>query len=106
MGFYINPVQGTKEEWLTAHGIEVADPEWKLLATNFGGGDSPDDDGVYVCLVDNGAFRAAGICYSEAEFNACRAPDSGVQRPRTWYIIPREKIIEVCPDVEEVLSLV
>ena len=105
MGFYINPPQGrTKEEWLLDNGIEVTLPTWAALA-NFVGVNPPDDGGVYVCLVDNGAFRAAGICYSEAEFNAFLAPDSGVQRLRTWYVVPRNKIVEVNPDVEEVLSL-
>ena len=104
MGFYINPSYGTKEEWLLSQGIEVTDPTWEALA-NFVGVQPPDDSGVYVCLVDNGPFRAAGICYSEAEFDAFRMPDAGAQRPRTWYVVPRNKIIEVCPEVGEVLNL-
>lgn len=104
MGFYINPPNDeTKEAWLSAHGTELTDdPTWEALV-NLTGINPPDDDGVYVCLVDNGAFRAAGICFSEAEFDAFRAPDRGQQRPRTWYVVPRDKIIEVCPKVEGVL---
>ena len=26
--------------------------------------------------------------------------ESGKQRPRTWYLVPRDKIIEVCPSIE------
>lgn len=127
MGYYVNPRTGTKEAWLDAHGLEVTGPEWSYLATNFPGL-TPEGNGVYVCLVDNGPFTAAGICYNEAEFDAFRAADptpeevveskvraeaagiytvqldSGDQRPRTWYVVPRKDIIEVCPDVEERLA--
>ncbi len=118
MGYYIDPPEGTKEEWLNFHGVEVAgDLRW---------GHPPDT--VLVCLVDNGPFTAAGICYNGAEFNEFRALDptheeiaestaraekqginafnldTGDQRPRTWYAVPRSDIIEVCPRVEERLA--
>ncbi len=118
MGYYIDPPEGTKEEWLTNHGVEVSgDLRW---------GHPPDT--VLVCLVDNGPFTAAGICYNEAEFNEFRALDpaheeiaesnaraeaqgikvfnldTGDQRPRKWYAVPRKSIIDVCPSVVDVLT--
>ncbi len=91
MGYYINPPSGTKEEWLNNNGLEVTGPEWGLLATNFPGR-------VYVCLVDNGPFTAAAIAYNEQEFDVFNAPDD--TRPRKWYVVPSDCIIDVCPDVE------
>ncbi len=119
MGYYVDPPTGTKEEWLDFHGVEVmpGDLSW---------GHSPDT--VLVCLVDNGPFTAAGICYNEAEFNEFRALDlthediaalnaraeargikvfnlgTGDQRLRKWYAVPRKSIVDVCPRVAERLS--
>lgn len=126
MGYYINPQHTSKEQWLNDYGLEVTDPTWDLLATSFPGTEhSPEGRGVYVCLVDNGPFTAAGICYNEQEFDAFNAVDttheeiaaakaeaeaagvfavsldSGDQRPRKWYVVPRKDIIDVCPDVAE-----
>ena len=130
MGYYINPTNETKEEWLNNNGLVVTEPEWHLLATNFPGTQhSPEGRGVLVYLVDNGPFTAAAICFSEQEFNELRASDptpeeiakskvraeaagglvlsldSGKQRPRTWYVVPRNHIIEVCPSVEACLEV-
>jgi len=93
MGYYINPPDRTKEEWLEEFGEEAITPTW------------PATEGmVPICLIDNGAFTAAGIAYNEAEFNAFMAPDSGMQRPRTWYYVPREKVLEVQPLVQDFLE--
>ncbi len=118
MGYYVDPPEGTKEEWLIDHGLEVTgDLKW---------GHPPET--VLVCLVDNGPFTAAGICCNEAEFNKFREPDptpeevaaskaraevvgihtiqldTGNQRPRKWYVVPRKDITNVCPEVAERLS--
>ena len=118
MGYYVDPPTGTKEEWLDFHGVEVmpGDLSWGHLP-----------DTVLVCLVDNGPFTAAGICYNEANFNEFRALDptheeiaasnaragaqgiavtnldTGDQRSRKWYAVPRKFIIDVCPRVADVL---
>ena len=118
MGYYINPQHTSKEQWLNDYGLEVIgdDVKWGRLP-----------DMVLVCLVDNGPFTAAGICYDEVEFNEFRGPDptpeeiaeskaraearginvfnldSGDQRPRKWYVVPRSDIIDVCPEVVEKL---
>ena len=116
MGFYIDPQNRTKEVWLEMFGQEVGSPEWP-----------PPKDMIPVCLIDNGPFTAAGIAYCEQEFYKFLAPDStpeeiaaakqrieaagsafysldsGRQRPRTWYYVPIEKIIEVAPEVTELI---
>ena len=117
MGFYVNPPDMDKETWLVVHGQETT-PNWPPL-----------EGLVLVCLVDNGPFKAAGICYNESEFYEFVAPDttpeeiaaikanvesrgaafysldSGRQRPRTWYLVRREDIIKVCPEVEPILEV-
>ncbi|KKK58325.1 hypothetical protein LCGC14_3045560 [marine sediment metagenome] len=93
MGYYINSPNKSKEEWLQEYGQVTTTPAW------------PAPEGtVPVCLIDNGAFTAAGIAYDEAEFNAFMAPDSGMQRPRTWYYVPREKVLEAEPLVQDLLD--
>lgn len=39
-----------------------------------------------VCVVDNGAFQAAGYCYSQAEFEDFKYPDG---RKRQWLTHPK-----------------
>lgn len=117
MGLYINPPEGTKEEWLLEHGQETETPTWPAPA-----GQLP------ICLVENPAFTAAAICCDERDFEEVGAPDAtpeeiaavkadaeeaglafyslvtGTQRPRTWYYVPIDKIIEVEPRVQSRLD--
>ncbi|KKK56068.1 hypothetical protein LCGC14_3068240 [marine sediment metagenome] len=98
MRYYINPSGETKEAWLNNHGLEVFYPAWDLLTTNFPGlMKHPEGRGMYVCLVDNGPFTAAAICYTEQEFDEFNDPSD--PRPQTWYVVPRKDIIDVCPEV-------
>lgn len=80
MGYYVNPEDCTKEEWLDKHG-ELINP--KNLV------DIPPDT-LPVCLVDNGYMTAAGIAYDKQEMEEFLAPDHGPQRPRTWYLVRKE----------------
>lgn len=50
-----------------------------------------------ICVVDNGAFEAAALCYSREEFVAFTSPDttSGYQRPRTWVLMAKDLAHEV-----------
>lgn len=57
-------------------------------------------DKVVVCVVDNEHFEAAGIAYSARELELFKHEDG---RPKRWLILPRAKVIELCPEVEEVL---
>lgn len=88
MGYYINPIGETKEDWLVRHThIHTNEPEW-MTETNGG------TRCHWVCLVDNGAFTAAGIAYDEREFNAFSRDDG---RPKQWFLIPDEYLASVTP---------
>ena len=84
MGYYINPSNMPKEQWLEENGQNVSPKfarEHKI-------------DGRYlVCLVDNGPFTAAGICYDDRERDAFLIPD---QRPKTWYLVSKELLQPFC----------
>lgn len=58
MGYYVNPSNQTKEQFLSEKGERLVEaPKWS---------DVPQGS-LPVAFVDNGPFSAAGICYSEAE---------------------------------------
>jgi len=88
MGYYINPPDRSKEEWLKEQGEPVIGPTWP-----------PPDEEMYVCLVDNGAWTAAGICYNEAEFKAFQ-PTTSDKRPREWFSVSELSLVDVCPELE------
>lgn len=59
--------------------------------------------GIPVCVVDNGPFEAAGVCYSQKEFNAFTQPED--YRDKTWLIVPRQEIINYFgPSIEKMLT--
>lgn len=92
MGFYINPAVGTKEQWLTLEGTLVHNVE-HLMEAKFGTWKDPTGKPMLpVCLVDNGVFTAAAVCYSKDELEAFGHPD---RRPRRWYLVPTSKLKEV-----------
>lgn len=84
MGFYINPTDQTKEDFLFKNGHLIRDKHAKdvLSGKLFEGKFLP------VCLMDNGPFTAAGIAYDEAEIEAFQV--EGDRRPKTWFAIPKK----------------
>lgn len=103
MGLYINPTDCTKEEWLAKNGeaIDVmiygdslqeqrAGIEYELS--------EQDEEYVPVCLVDNGAFTAAGICTNTRELSAFLREDG---RPKLWFLVPVQALVAVQPLVAE-----
>ncbi len=86
MGYYINPPEGTKEEWLVKHGVGVTPGmvrEWDFKG-----------DYLPVCLVQNPSFTAAGIAYDKDEAQVFLAPDS---RPRRWFSVSRADLAPYYP---------
>ena len=81
MGWYINPRDMDKAEWLHKHGEVTAGP-CKI-----------DETHLPVCLVDNGMFTAAAVGVNPNEVAAfCQPTDS---RPKLGFRVPRMKLIEV-----------
>ena len=82
MGIYIDPTDQTKEDWLLTN------------CSEYTGGVVPaehlTDDGMVVCLVNNGAFTAAGVAFSQAELEAFALPDD--PRPKAWFRVPVDKL--------------
>jgi len=87
MGLYINPIGETKESWLEREAVEVAGAE--AAATWREGGEI-----LPVCLVDNGAFTAAAVIYSDGEMKTFI--DRGDSRKKRWFVVEVEKIRKVC----------
>ena len=87
MGYYINPHGVSKEAWLIENGVHISETEARSVFDE--GSDLP------VCLVDNGIFTAAAVAYDTREFQAFTLPDD--DRPKCWFRVPREKLIEFYP---------
>lgn len=81
MGYYINPPDTAKEEFLQVHGRAIA--RTQAASHDFSGPDLP------VCLMDNGAFTAAGIAYCKEEVTEFLQEDG---RRRSWWLVSREKL--------------
>tara|TARA_R110000803_G_scaffold67128_1_gene128735 strand:- start:379 stop:666 length:288 start_codon:yes stop_codon:yes gene_type:complete len=87
MGLYINPPEQSKEDWLHENGhLQLTTPE------------EFEENGlsVFVALIDNGIFTAAGVAYDERELTAFLRPDD---RPKKWYRVIKSDLVGVCdPD--------
>ncbi len=88
MGFYIevpgNKSKSTQLAELYGAGIMEAPPETFT--------DVPDGLAL-ICVVDNGPFEAAALCYSALEFAAFNSPNE--TRPRTWLLMDQAKAHEL-----------
>lgn len=78
MGYYINPPDKSKEQFLKDHGTRITTGQ--ALAHDFA------SDSLPICFVNNGAFTAAGIGYDKAEVETFANPD---ERPKFWFTVPR-----------------
>jgi len=81
MGFYINPPDGTKEKWLDENGIMVDPPPFWLK----------EKDLALVCLMDNGPFMAAAVCFSRQELAEFSRDDG---RVKFWYLVEKKKLVD------------
>jgi hypothetical protein len=93
MGWYINPNGETKESFLKREGRKVTDLDWNKIPKGQ----------VPVVLIDNGFFTGAGIAYSQRELQAFTQADD--PRPKTFYLVPTEKILEVMGNDEDFLQI-
>lgn len=101
MGYYINPKDMSKEEWLAVHGVEV--PAFRPF-------DERPSNALPVCLVNNVGlgFTAAGVAYDAREQDHFADPKDW--RPRRYFYadIRDLKDVEAIPadfEVKEAKSL-
>jgi hypothetical protein len=81
MGYYVNPPNSSKEAWLNENGVVLAPSS--VMNFNF------SDNFLPVCLVDNGPFTAAAICYNADERDEFARGDG---RSKKWYAVSREAL--------------
>jgi hypothetical protein len=85
MGYYVNPRNESKEQFLAREGVELKNPTKSELLELLGG-----SKGV-VCLVDNVAYRAVAICYCPGEIEAFYCADG---RPKKWFLVSKQRLCE------------
>lgn len=116
MGYYIQVPdnKGKAQQLVDLHSAEIL----PRMPAQFE--DVPDGKAL-ICVVDNGPFEAAALCYSERDFEQFDAPDEsgpevetrvgpggipvyvlrstyqaqGQQRPRTWLLMDKAKAHEL-----------
>ena len=88
MGEYLNPPED-KLLWLLKNAQIVEEDQQQFV--------DPATDKVAVCLVDNGAFTAAAVAYSEREFREFNRPTD--IRPKLWFVVDLDKMAEIEPQI-------
>jgi hypothetical protein len=89
MGYYVNPVGMSKEQWLAKFAIDEGNNPPSSV--------SVFPDTLPVCLINNGFFTAAGIAYDDEELAAFADPTD--PRQRRWYIVPKAELLKVEPSI-------
>ena len=88
MGYYIEVPQpkGKAKQLGDLYGAGIMDTPPETFA------DVPEGLAL-VCVVDNGPFEAAALCYSDREFAAFNDPQE--TRPRIWLLMDQAKAHEL-----------
>ena len=84
MGYYINPKDMSKEEFLVRKGT-ILDQAPNVHEA---------DGRTAVCLVNNGLFTAAGICFSANKLK--EFTDTQDHRPKNWYMVKSSDLAPFC----------
>ena len=92
MGYYINPENMTKEEFLYTNATPIRHYDRKFNAKESGK--------FTICLVFNSFFTAAAVCFSENEFKEFNTDDG---RAKLWYEIDIDKLIGVVAGIENII---
>ena len=92
MGYYINPTDMTKEEYLEKNGKEISMMEFQGTIYQ-----ELRNSGAYgVVLIQNSLFSAAMICYCEKEHKyPFEYPDP---RPKRFFILDEKYINQFLPE--------
>ena len=90
MGVYINPPNGTKEEYLWGNSLEITEKEARAFEFS-----SEETEFIsVVVLFDNGPVTAAGVMHNELERDEFLDPED--RRPKLYYKIDKEVL--TCPE--------
>ena len=57
------------------------------------------DDQLLICVVENGFFDAAAVCYNEREFEEFGYPED--TRTKTWVLLKRETVLKLVPTLAD-----
>lgn len=96
MGFYINPEDCTKEQWIEKHAIMVVAKDARRVFDERPPGYLP------VVWLNNGSFTAAVVCDCMAEMERFLRPDD--KRPKAVYYAAIDQLIPVVrPDLRQAL---
>jgi hypothetical protein len=85
MGCYINPLEGTKEQFLLKYGKEENSLSWE---------DKPENC-LPVVWIDNGMFTAACVAYCEGELEEVTCPTD--HRPKRYFYVALDDLKDVSP---------
>lgn len=88
MGYYINPEDCSKEDFLLTHGRLIPVPAM-LEHLDY-------TEHLPVCWVDNGRFSAAAICYDKDEMQSFMRSDG---RLKVWFLVSRKLLKPYYPGV-------
>ncbi len=88
MGYYINPCDMSKEEFLDRFAELELNPE----TFEFGG------DRMLLCLFFNTSFNALGIGYTEEEVTHWLDTDFEDPRFRLYYTVPKACVLPFLPE--------
>lgn len=94
MGYYINPPNQTKEQFLAEKAMQISKDEFATFEFK--------RDLVPLCWMDNGAFSALGIAYNQSEIRAFAAPD---RRIKKFYVVPLETLKDPMTGIDNLESL-
>ncbi len=88
MGYYVNPRNMEKEQFLETKGTSIS--ELDFLTGTFN--KFRDNNLMVVIWVNNGPFTAALICYSQEEYKYML--DNPDHRPKKYYTVPVQLLEE------------
>lgn len=85
MGYYIEVPnnKGKAQQLSNLYGAEILPAAPKEM---------PEPHLAVICVVDNGLFEAAALCYDVQEFQVFMMPD---YRPKTWLLMDKIKAWEL-----------
>jgi hypothetical protein len=91
MGYYVNPVNESKEDYLERIGIQVDKLSWEDIPSGC----------LPVVLINNGMFTAAGVAYDRREYEEFTNPRD--VRQKKLYIVEIGELLKVTDGLAQIL---